>query len=287
MDVITPAIDATAPLAPITEQLKIGEVEKKEEAPKEDPKPEAKKEDPISLKFAALAKKERMIVKRDLEIKAREKALEERQKALEEEDAAWQADPLKALERKNLSYQKLTERVLNEGKETPEEIAARVAREENKRFREEEAQKMKAKAEEEMKALQAEQDRKIAEFRKEVTEFVKANESDYEYVNLFQAHDYVPQVIEEYFAEHKKVLSNKEAAEQVEKYLEDFVETKVKASKKFTAKTVVAEKPTTETKSTVTPQRTITNKMTPSAPIASRPMSREERIKRALAIGKE
>ena len=83
--------------------------------------------------------------------------------------------------------------------------------------------------------LKAEEERVLAVFGQQCEGFVKQNSEKYEYTNLFGQHALVRQVVEEHFAQHKKVLSIPEAADIVEGYLEKEAE-KLTASKKFKAK---------------------------------------------------
>jgi hypothetical protein len=277
---------ATPPLAPATET--------KAPEPKE------------AQRFAALAKREAALVKRDRELKAqiesdRAQLAKERaefeawksQKA--EEDALWQSDPVEGLKRRGYDYDKLTQHVLNQGKPTPDKIATRVVREELEAFRREQAEKAKEQQEAADKAAREREQKTfeetLAQFHDDVTKFCQTEGDKYELINLYgkPAVDIVLATIEKHFQEtskagQPKILSKEEAADLVEKYLEGEAQ-RISQAKKLTAK--ATPQPTQEetSQSKEAPLRTLNNNLTPTTtPASPTYITREERLKRALAV---
>lgn len=292
-----------APAATVTETIekavaKIDSAKAAAEAPKEESKTDSKEQ--ASQRFASLAKKEKAIVKRDLDLKAREQSLVEREKKIGEGSDRFEKlkaeapmNPLAALESLGITYQQITDFILNQKKPSAELVAAEAAR---KATREELDKASKAREDESKKLAEdaaadakKNHERIITEFRSEVAQFVKANADTYELINLYDQAEVVSATIEQHFeatrdAGDPKVMSYKEGCDLVEKYLEEQVD-KAKTTKKLQAK--ADPQPKVESKSPLNAKpRTLTNQLTPSAPAHPRPLSREERIERARQVGK-
>lgn len=285
--------------------------------------PEAKPEPPKerdAARFAAIAKKEAELVRRqqaakaELEaerakIKAERdeiaknqeeiKAFREQSKAMETARLNARRDPLAYLQAAGLSYEDATQFVLNNKQPTPDMLSrdaqSRAVRDELEQFKaqqvaelakaREEFQAERQKAAEQEKARVAAEQKQLTErFHGEVIDFVKQNAAQYELTNLLQQGGLVVQVLEEHFSTTGKAMKYAEAADLVEKYLEEQSE-KVLASSKFKSKLAppapqAGEKPGDTAQQ---PRRAVTNQMTASTSSA-RPRTREDRMKAALAI---
>ncbi len=256
------------------------------EAP-EEPKPVER----ASERFAALARKEAEIVRRQREMKSREVELQKQAEAIKAFESFKQSaklKPLDALKELGLTYEDVTSYVLNGEKPTPVD-EARAVRDELEAFK-------KQQAEERARAVAAEKDRAaresaslIEQFRGEVRDFVAKNADAYELTALYKQEALVAQVIESHYAQQKgqekRLLSYAEAAEAVEKHLEDEVR-KAQTAKKFAAKAAPAPDPATTPAATETQRKstTLSNALTASTPAATnRARTEEERVAAAIA----
>jgi hypothetical protein len=265
--------------------------EKKTEEPKE----------PLSSRFALLARREKELVQRDKDLKSKEAQYAEWQKekaALEqskrEEDELWQTNPFEALKRRGLSYQKLTELQLNDEKPTPDLIAKKVARDELEAYKKEQQELAKKKADEDAERAKKEAEEAynntLTQFREETKAFVTSHTDDYELIGL-HADDGIETVlatIELHFQETSKagnprVLSIKEACDLVEKHFEDEAK-KLIATKKLQAKASPQPEADKAQSETAKPRTTLNNNMTSSATTPTRRLSWEDRVKRAMSV---
>lgn len=185
-------------------------------APPEPPKEEVPPA-PMAKAFAELTKKEARTRAKEEELKKREADLAEKQAAIQN----LIEDPLSHLEKLGITYEVLTEQLLN-GKKPPADLKTRA---EIQRLKEAVAAREKADKEREERA---EADRKAAEEAKTLAEFkatltthiTKAGEK-FELINAFGEHDMVFDVIDAYAAKTGKILPTDEAAAQVEAHLEE------------------------------------------------------------------
>lgn len=254
---------------------------------------EAPKAPPKSDAFAALAKREKAIVRRDQEIKAREQALAEKdrqfqewQKSREEDDRTWQSNPLEALKKRNVSYEQLTNVILNGEKPTPEMVAAETARQQIEEFKKSQAEERRQAAEAQQKAQEQQYNAALDQFRGQIKDFVSTNSDQYELISLYDANETVLATIEQHWQKTKRVLDVKEAADLVEKYLDEQA-SKIQQTKKFQAK--VQPQPKADSKQTTNAPRppTLNNNLSATAPASNAPLSWEERYKRAMAVGRD
>lgn len=248
-----PAVEAPvteAPVAPETPPAPEG-AEKPAEEKKPEAPPEEKKEDKqaakIAKSFADLGKKEKRLVETQQKFAAEREAFNKQKaeleqyyehvrKAAEKADsfqkriAEGRRDPLKFLkEVLGKDYEDLSQIVLNEGKITPEQetkLAIEEAKAEAKRAAEE-LEKFKSeqqKQAEEWKKRQAERKQQEVEqakaaFYEEGVAFVKQNVADYELILQNGAEEEVPKLVELTYKQTNKVISLKEAADQIEDVL--------------------------------------------------------------------
>jgi hypothetical protein len=252
--------------------------------------PEPKKEEPLSSRFAALARKEKAALKRAQEVKAREAEIEAREAKVREQEESYtlgKKDPIAALKRLGWSYEDITNHILNDQKPTPESEIKSV-REEMAQWRkqqEEEKEKERLSLEDKKKA---DYDRAIEDFKSEMNEYIEQNTETYELINLHEQQELVYATIEEHYqttlnAGKPKILSNKEACDLVESYLESQLE-KLAQTKKFKSKYSAPQPEAEGQDKGATPVKTLTNNMQSSAAPSSLPAKTEqERLQRALA----
>jgi uncharacterized membrane-anchored protein YhcB (DUF1043 family) len=305
-----PAVPPSSPASPAAAVVAVPPVDPKAALPKaaEPATPPPTKAEPPKeapgVAFARLAKAERARVEKEQAFKREmeseraklaseraeiQKALDEA-KAIREAEAKAKSDPVGYLEKLYGAdwYEKFTEMKLAGGKTHPD-LAVRAVKEEVEgqiaALRREQEEARKREAEERQKAADAEKTRIEAEraevlqrFRAETAEFVKAHAEDYELTNLYEQHDLVAEVIEAHFAETKRVLSQKEAADLVEKHLEEQVEKAAKAKKlasKFAPPPKAEEPPK--------PAPTLSNGAAAAPSFLGSPKTEEERLARAMA----
>ena len=194
---------------------------------------EPEKSDDFSRKFAALSRREKEIRAKEVEYDKRIAELEERLgsfgKKPEPEpelpiEYRLKKDPLRALEDMGLSYDKLTELALNDGKLTPE-MQMRLMREElegdyRKKFEELENRLIEKEKSDEQRRYDDIQ----RGFQNEIEDFVESNSDKYELIKANEANDIIYDVIEEHYNETGRILDIEEAAEAVENYLEEEAE---------------------------------------------------------------
>ncbi len=233
---------------------------------------------PGADRFAALAKKERALQRQMAELKAQQSKVSEYEAARK---AAAQ-NPVKALEALGLTYEQLTQFLLNGNKPTPElEIAS--VKQEIERLRNETALKEKAAREAQEQAARAEYQRTLSEFNAEINDYVKSNADKYELTAMYQGESIVQATIEQHFNNTKKILSIQEATELVEKYFEEQVAAAQK-TKKFQAKSQPKEggQPKGE-QAAKTSSPTLANELTSSAPSLLPAKTESDRLRRAMA----
>ena len=194
---------------------------------------ESEKSDDFSRKFAALSRREKEIRAKEAEYDKRIAELEERLgsfgKKPEPEpelpiEYRLKKDPLRALEDMGLSYDKLTELALNDGKLTPE-MQMRLMREElegdyKKKFEDLENRLLEKEKSDEQRRYDDIQ----RGFQNEIEDFVESNADKYELIQANEANDIIYDVIEEHYNDTGRILDIEEAAEAVENYLEEEAE---------------------------------------------------------------
>jgi hypothetical protein len=271
------------------------------EAPVE-AKEEVKADDPMSPKFAALARRERKLTQMEKEFKDRtasqEAELAEYRKWKEakanpkKEETPVKKSPYKVLKESGLSVAEINEWYLN-GQQIPQddilgEVEARVESRLEKMERErKEADDRLAKERED--AAKAEQEEAIANFRAGIKDHIGKTAEKYELTSLYDPDgEAVFNTINEYFEANKKVLTTDEACELVEKYLEGEFEKALKAKKVQSKLSPVKEETKDQGASADKPavtQKTLANTLTGSgAPIPKAAKTDEERRRRAMEI---
>lgn len=293
---------APPPAAPETTPPPTAEA-KPPEAPPPAPPPDpqkAQREREMAQRFAMLQRRERELNEKRSAIKtAEDRVSKAEQAAREAQDrlSRLKADPdgvLSEVLGPNY-YDVLTETKLSGGKPPPdvglkaleEKIEARFRAEAEARDR---AEKERLAALEAQRTQIAEQQRQQVEaWRTATVDFVKGAGEQYELTNLYGAADEVPALIEGQYQRTGRILTREEAADLVEKHLEEMLQ-KATASKKYREKyagkapeaVATGSVPSAQTR-TPTLSNNLTASTASSTTTANGPLSDEERFRRAIA----
>lgn len=252
--------------------------------------------DEVSSKFAALSKKEKLILKKQQEIQAKEKDIQEKYSKYQEFESlkgSARSNPLKALESLGLSYDEITDYILNDSKPTVSSEVKTVQDElaQFKKQLEEEKESVKRREEEEREKQYSSA---ITTFKAEITDFITENSTEYELIGAYNQSELVYNTIEEAYNRSleegtPKILSIKEAASMVEKYLEEEVSKVLSLNKvksRFAPKVEEAPTPKEEPKfmpSSSASPKTLNNQITSSAPSMLPAKTETDRLRRAMA----
>jgi len=199
-------------------------------------------EQKFAAKFAALSRKEKQLRAREREMEARLKQFESSSQSKEKElegvknlPERLKKDPLGVMKELGLTYEQLTEMVLNDGKPTQDMHLKEAMSPIEKKLADLEAKLAEKEAKEQEERLNSTK----TGFMKSLKDFVGADPVAYEMIEAEAAHDLVYDVIERHYnqkmAEYQEefgeapdvetantfILSNKVAADAVEKYLLD------------------------------------------------------------------
>lgn len=274
-----PAAEEAAPDAPAGEETKAApEVEETKE----------KKEDPrIASRFAALSKREKQILERERAMQDRQRQLEmqaQRYQQLEHIVQNAKANPIAVLEQLGLSYEQITDYILQDPEATKPVAEKKL---------EEIERKIKAYEEAQLHAQrQAEQayiDNTVKNFKNQIVSTVQSNPEKFELVALNNAYDTVFDVVEQYFNSTGELLTVEAAAQMVEEYLTNEAEERILKAKKFQSKFSSKAEPSVEAKNAdakASASKTLTNtKVTSSTqPKEEKPKSNDDSLKRAAAL---
>ena len=278
--------ETTAPEA----SIKGAQGAKEEQAPVEQaqtPEPKAAEDarKPASAAFSTLAKKERMLVQQQQKLMAEKAELEKLRQDIEAYKGVKskaKMDPIKFLEESGLSYEELTQFVINGGKPGPDAYVSEV-KSELEKFKEEVAGKEAARLQAEKEALEAQNAQIIADFKDSVMGFLSDNKEKYELIDLYNAQDLVFSTIEQHFETTQKIMTKEEAAQLTEEYLEKEV-IKASQTKKLQSKLAPTPAPQEQKGFSTQQTKTLSNDLISSAvPSTLSPKTESDRLKRALA----
>lgn len=171
----------------------------------------------LAAKYAEAARRNQALRARQREIKAPllekdseiEKMKSEIARLKKYEDTQ---DPMELLKLKGLSYEDIIERNLN-----PE---AHDSKEEIRKIREELEGYKKANEEKEKSLLEKQNEEVKSGYLNHIKKFTEASPEKYELINTLGHHKDVYEVIEETYSKTGKIISDEEAADLVEQYLE-------------------------------------------------------------------
>lgn len=277
----------SAPVAAEAEE-KVEEVQEvaAEQPVEEEKKPE--KKDPMSAKFAAIARREKEIRAREREIENRAKEAEDRIAAIKQKEDRFQTlkkSPLKVLKEEfGLSMADIVQDSLGNYKEEEKDPTTQ-------RF--ETLEQKLSKLDELEKTIEARfgelRAREQAAAMEQVMDNIRetANSGGYEYIQAVgdEAYGLVRDVMKEYQIQHKKLLDYSEACDIVEKHYEESLVEKLLSTQKAKSRYKPAEKsessaPSKPAKKEVKEPTTLTNQLNASnqATIDIDKMSRTEAI---------
>lgn len=195
--------------------------------------------------------KQKAIKVKEQEIAAREAKLkdyESKYQSYEQTKAQARLNPIKYLQEAGLTPEDLVQFQLNNGSPTPDlqfqQLKTELEQTKQQIAEEKKQQELQAKEQNQRAAQEA-----MESFKVETKEFVESKPEEFELINATDAHNLVIQTIEEHWNQSvqryeesgndpklkPKILSKEEAADLVEKYLEDKVETVLKG-KRFGSK---------------------------------------------------
>lgn len=191
--------------------------------------PENNQKDEFASKFAALSRKEKALRQQEQEWKSKLEEMEARIRSYEEKentkepeiplDYRLKKNPLQTLDELGLSYDKLTELALNDGKLTPDMQMDIMRRELEDKYSKELEDIRNELLERDKRMEEQKYEETINGYMAELTNFVNKSDS-YELIKANDAVDLVFDVVENHYNETGKILSNEEAADLVERELE-------------------------------------------------------------------
>lgn len=242
---------------------------------------------PDAQRFAALSRKHKQIRAEAEQLKALKAQLAQKETKIKE----WEdiKDPIAALRAKGFSYEEATQYVLNNGQPTPE-LQIKGVQEELAKFRQEQAEAEKVRAEQAVKLAQAQVEETITTFKSQVNEFVTSHPEDYQLIGIHESQELIYSTVEENFNRTGRIMSMKEAADLVENYLEERIEASLKAKRLSAKYGPRVEQPPASNPMAAAAQmlnqttRTLSNTATAAAsPANSAPRTYQEAYERALA----
>lgn len=258
-------------------------------APEIEAKPEPVVEKPrerSSDRFAALARKEAEVFRKQQAVRAQQAEIarqSEQIKAFEQAKRNAVLNPVEALKALGLTYEQITEYMLNDQKPTPQ-LEVQSVRQELEEFKRQAREEQRQVLEQQKAMAAQEQEQIISAFRDEVKDYVDQHAETYELTALYGGHSLVSDVIEEHFKQSGKLLTTPEAAKLVEEHYEDLAR-KAQATKKFAAtqqKVASPQAPTTAQVTKIGP--TLSNDLSATATATPKsPRSDADRIAAALA----
>lgn len=254
--------DPTEPSAPIVTE------------PEEDPA--------FTKRFAALTRRERALQERERLFREQQAEVER----LRQSQQIAKTDPLAFLQAHGLTYQEITDHVLNNGEPTAEfrvrKLEEQIERERQERERQRQEDRQK------------EIDTTISGFKSQVKSMIDQQGDTYELIRSQEAYDTVFETIEAYFAKTGQILDVDVAAKHVEEELEQHAR-KILGLKRFapkepqplseTLESAVAEAPVPPPPAT--PPKTLTAAQTTGAAPLAKPgevLSEDESKRRAAQL---
>lgn len=194
-------------------------------APDTKPPELAKDNDPgeFARRFADLTKQARKVRDEQKAIAEERKRIAEVEKELEEYrqvKGKAKENPIEYLKSLGLTYQDITEIMLNDNKLTPEQQIRLLNEKLDSQAKSREDDK---KAQDEAKAKEeaAANEQAVMEFKQSIRSHIEAKADQYELIAAQDAHDLVFEVIEQFWREHDSLPDMEVACRHVEGYLED------------------------------------------------------------------
>jgi len=186
-------------------------------------------------------------------------------------------DPMELLKAKGMTYEQLIEKNLN-----PESFDSKS---ELQKVREELASFKKALEDEKKSGLEKQKETAISEYQAHLVKYVDNSGEKYELIKAFGSHQDVYDVIEQTYNRTGKVISDEEACDLVEKFLEERLDPLSKINKLRNRITPVKED--LQQRDLIREPSTLTNQLTPqSTAIKKGQLSEEEELRRAAQFVK-
>ena len=286
MSDITTATQAVAPVEGTTTQTTI----------QQEPQAAANQKDQFADKLELLTRKQQAIwhqsqkVKQEQQALAQERAEFERFKALK---AQAKQKPLDYLAEGGLSYDEITQHVLNGGKPTQED-ELQTLRNEFKQLREEQEKKEKKQQEQQTIAQRQQEEQRIVEFKDEISDFIEQNKATYELSSMRDATEDIFTTVQDAFVIslqewHKngrvgrppEPMSIQAAADIVEEFYEKEV-LRLTGSQKLKSKLNIQPQESSGDPAK-SPSKTLTNNMASTAASVVPAKNDHDRMQRALA----
>lgn len=261
--------------------------------------PDARANDRVSSKLDILIKREAQAIARERLAKDKEADIEAKLKRIADFEAA-KTDPDKALGLLGLSYDELTQAKLRDG-QIPPEVEIRKLKEELDAFKNSTKQEKQTETEqrelEVKRQTEAREKQAVDNFKGEIKQYLSDNKARYELIEFESQNELVFEVIDEHYNRTidpdtgtGKVMSISEAADKVEKYLEEKYHkskelNKVKTlwgslPKQVQERVIKQELPSPKPK-------TLTNTLSASSSAPRKtPITDDERVRRAIAYAK-
>lgn len=254
----------------------------------------APKEVDVSSKLAVLMERERQAVNREKMARAQEEKLKDRITKVDKYESA-KTDPKafwEVVKDLGWDYDKITQSQLQDG-QVPPSVEIQQLRSELAEMREQQKQDKDLEVEEQKKRVGDAETRAVTEFKSEITEYLKSNEARYELISFEEADGLVFEIIDEHYSRTidpdtgvGKVMSIAEAADKVEKHLEEkYIKAKEKSKvKAFWGAIPKPIQQQLEKQKTSQPPKTLTNNL--SARVSEK-TTRPPEDKRIAAIVEE
>lgn len=193
------------------------------------PLPTSHREEPIAPKLAVLMERERQALNKERMAKSQEQKLADKLRMIDEYESL-KKDPTKVddlLKSLGWDYDRLTQSKLSDG-QVPPSVEIQQLRDQLDQLKNQLKQKDDLQAEVAKKKINENEQKAVGDFKGEITEYLKSNAARYELIDFEGASELVFEVIDEHYNRTidqasgiGKVLPISEAADKVEKFLED------------------------------------------------------------------
>ena len=214
---------------------------------------ERKDDGGLSDRLSAMARKEKQLYRLRREMQQREQSFAQREaqiKQFEQWREQGKQNPESFLQQSlGMTYDQFVQWKLNGGQVTPE-MEVKAIREDLARRDQEQRTREQQAAEQQKLAAQREADETVATWKQQVADFLESAPDDYELTLKTQSQDLVTDTVEEHWKRSvaawkragspknrmPKLMSDKDAADLVEKYLEDQMDEINGTSKKLSSR---------------------------------------------------
>lgn len=244
--------------------------------------------DKFAAKFAALSRREKMLRDQEKSYATRVSELEQKLKAYEEQSKnqvntldRFKKEPLKVMEEAGLTYEELSEIILNNNNPTPEMLIKRTREELESNYKKDIEQLRQQLQDKEQKEQDARVEAIKGQYMEQLSTFVNGSEK-YELIQANDAVSLVYDVVEAAYESSggKTIMSMEEASNRVETYLENQAK-KIFELKKFKQ----TSQPPKEQDKAKTAAPTLSNTLASQVPTkGARQMSNAESLAEAAKL---